>query len=130
MGMRRPFEFTGRIRSFRYAGQGIGLILKSQHNAWIHAAATIIAFIASNLLGISRQEWCIIVLACAAVWTAEALNTAFEHLADATTKEFHPIIGQAKDVAAGAVLITAIAAVVVGVLVFGPYILLLIRTTD
>lgn len=68
-----------------------------------------------------------IVLACAAVWTAEALNTAIEHLADATTNGFHPLVGQAKDVAAGAVLITAIAAAVVGALVFGPYLLVLLR---
>jgi diacylglycerol kinase len=73
------------------------------------------------------MEWCMIVLACAAVWTAEAMNTAFEYLADATTKEFHPVIGHAKDVAAGAVLITAIAAVVIGVLVFGPYIVVLTK---
>lgn len=66
-------------------------------------------------------EWCLIVLACAAVWTAEALNTAFEFLADATTKEFHPVIGQAKDVAAGAVLVTALAAAIVGLLVFAPH---------
>jgi diacylglycerol kinase len=71
----------------------------------------------------------VLVLACAAVWTAEALNTAFEYLADATTKEFDPLIGRAKDVAAGAVLITAIAAVIVGALVFTPYIVVLIRST-
>jgi diacylglycerol kinase (ATP) len=127
--MKKPFEFTERIRSFRYAGRGIWLTLRSQHNAWIHVAATIVALIASYLLGISRPEWCLIILACAAVWTAEALNTSIEYLADATTKEPHPIIGQAKDVAAGAVLITAIAAVVVGVLVFGPYLLVLARTS-
>jgi diacylglycerol kinase (ATP) len=127
--MKKPFEFTERIRSFGYAGRGIWLTLKSQHNAWIHVAATIVALVAGYLLGISRSEWCLIILACAAVWTAEALNTAIEHLADATTKEFHPIIGQAKDVAAGAVLITAIAAMAVGVLVFGPYLVVLVRTS-
>jgi diacylglycerol kinase (ATP) len=126
--MKKPFELTSRIRSFRYAGRGIWLTLKSQHNAWIHAAATIIVLIAGYLLGISRQEWCLIILACAAVWTAEALNTAIEYLADATTNGFHPLIGQAKDVAAGAVLITATAAIVVGVLVFGPYLLVFART--
>jgi diacylglycerol kinase (ATP) len=126
--MKRPFEFTGRMRSFRYAGRGIWLTLKSQHNAWIHAVATILVLIASYVLGISRQEWCLIILSCAAVWTAEALNTAIEHLADATTKESHPIIGQAKDVAAGAVLISAIAAVVIGGLVFWPYVFVLVRT--
>ena len=103
-------------------------MLRSQHNAWIHAAATVAVLAAGFLLGISRTEWCLVILAGAAVWTAEALNTAFEHLADATTKEFHPIIGQAKDVAAGAVLVTAVAAVAIGVLVFGPYALALART--
>jgi diacylglycerol kinase (ATP) len=102
--------------------------LQSQHNAWIHVAATVVVLMASYLLGISRPEWCLIILACAAVWTAEALNTAFEHLADATTTEFHPIIGKAKDVAAGAVLITAIAAVVVGILIFWPHLLMFART--
>jgi diacylglycerol kinase (ATP) len=107
----------------------MGLTLRSQHNAWIHAAATVAVVIAGYLLGISRTEWCLIVLACAAVWTAEALNTAFEFLADATTREFHPLVGQAKDVAAGAVLVTALAALIVGVLVFGPYLMVLVHTT-
>jgi diacylglycerol kinase (ATP) len=127
--MKRPFEFTGRIRSFRFAGRGMWLTLRSQPNAWIHAAATVAVAIAGYLLGISRTEWCLIVLACAAVWTAEALNTAFEFLADATIKEFHPMIGQAKDVAAGAVLVTALAALLVGGLVFVPYLMVLVHTT-
>ena len=121
--MKRHFEFTGRVRSFKYAARGIVLILKSQHNAWIHAVATVVVLITACVLDISRADWCLIILACAAVWTAEALNTAFEFLADATTKEFDPVIGQAKDVAAGAVLITAIASAAVGILVFGPYLL-------
>jgi len=104
------------------------LTLRSQHNAWVHAAATVAVVGAGLLFQISRLEWCMVVLACAAVWTAEALNTAFEYLADATTRDFHPVIGQAKDVAAGAVLMTAIAAAVVGVLVFAPYIRLLVST--
>lgn len=121
--MEKPFQFSARIRSFRYAGHGIWLMLKSQHNAWIHAAATVVVVLAGFVFGITRTEWCIIILTCAAVWMAEALNTAIEFLADSTTKEFHPMIGKAKDVAAGAVLITAIAAVLIGVLVFAPRIL-------
>src|SRR3954453_21130579 len=108
--MKRPFEISARLRSFGFAGRGIWLTMVSQHNAWIHAAATIGVVVAGYLLGISRIEWCLIVLACAAVWTAEALNTAVELLADATTKEHDPLIGGAKDVAAGAVLITAVGA--------------------
>jgi diacylglycerol kinase (ATP) len=125
--MKRPFEFTGRIRSIRYAGRGILLTLRSQHNAWIHAAATVAVVAIGFYLEITREEWCLIVLACAAVWTAETLNTAFEFLADVTTKEFHPVIGYAKDMAAGAVLITAFGPVIIGLLVFGPYLIRLIH---
>jgi diacylglycerol kinase (ATP) len=127
---KRPFEFSSRARSFKYAGRGIWLTVKSQHNAWIHALATVAVAIAGYLLRISRIEWSIIALTCASVWAAEALNTAVEHLADATTKEFHADIGRAKDIAAGAVLITALAAVLVGLLVFGPHLLVLIRTSN
>lgn len=119
--MERPFEFTGRIRSFRHAARGIWLTLRSQHNAWIHAVATIAAVAAGVYFNLSRTEWCWIVLACVSVWTAEALNTAFEFLADATTQEFHPVVSQAKDVAAGAVLFTALGALIIGALTFWPH---------
>lgn len=125
--MKKPFAFTDRARSFKYAGRGVWLTLRSQHNAWVHAAATVAVGLAGYALGISRIEGCILVIACAAVWTAEALNTAVEHLADAITQEFHPIIGQAKDIAAGAVLIAAIAAVIVGLMILGPHCLALMR---
>jgi diacylglycerol kinase len=125
--MTRPFQFSGRIRSFRYAAKGILITLRSQHNAWIHAVATVLVITLGFMVGISRNEWCFIILACAAVWTAEALNTAFEFLCDATTEEFHSVVAQAKDVAAGAVLLTALGAVAVGVVVFGPYALAYIR---
>lgn len=121
--MPKPFSLSGRLRSFRDAGRGFLLTLRSQHNAWIHAAATILVVVGGLLLRLARLEWCAVVLACAAVWTAEALNTALELLADATTQEVHPLIGRAKDVAAGAVLLTAIGAAVVGLLVFGPHLL-------
>jgi diacylglycerol kinase (ATP) len=119
--MKKPFSFAARARSFKYAGRGVWLTLSSQHNAWIHTVATVVVVIAGCVLGISRIEWCMVVFACSAVWIAEALNTAIEYLADATTEEFHPMIGKAKDVAAGAVLIAAVAAIIVGLLVFGPY---------
>jgi diacylglycerol kinase (ATP) len=122
-----PFSLSGRLQSFRYAGRGILLTLRSQHNAWIHAAATVMVLAGGLTLGLSRLEWCAVVLACAAVWTAEALNTALELLADATTQEMHPRVGQAKDAAAGAVLLAAIGAAVVGLLVFGPHLLVLSR---
>ena len=123
----KQLTFSGRIRSIAFAVRGIRIMLASQHNAWIHAAATIVVGVAGLLLGLSPSEWCWIVLAVVAVWTAEALNTAFEFLTDVASPNFHPIAGKAKDVAAGAVLLAAIGAVIIGVLVFGPKLLALLQ---
>ncbi len=116
----RCLTFTGRLRSVSCALRGVGIMLRSQHNAWLHAAATLLVCAAGLALRISPAEWCWIVLAIMAVWTAEALNTAFEFLTDVASPSFHPIAGQAKDVAAGAVLISALGSLVLGCLVFGP----------
>jgi diacylglycerol kinase (ATP) len=97
-------------------------MLRCQHNAWIHAATTVAVVVAALLFRISNTDWCCIILAMSIVWTAEALNTAFEFLADAASPEFNPLVRDAKDVAAGAVLLTAGAAVVIGSIVFWPYV--------
>ena len=117
-----PFQFSGRIRSFCHAIRGVLRMIRCQHNAWIHATATLAVLLAALFFRISGADWCWIILAISIVWTAEALNTAFEFLADAASPEFHPLVRNAKDVAAGAVLITAIAAVIIGSIVFWPYI--------
>jgi diacylglycerol kinase (ATP) len=119
--MSRPFEFTGRIRSFRHALSGILRMVRCQHNAWIHVAATLAVIGAGLIFQLSGREWCWIVLAISIVWTAEALNTAFEFLADAASPKFHPLVRDAKDVAAGAVLITAIASIVIAAIIFWPH---------
>lgn len=118
---REQFTVRGRVRSFRYAIRGLGSMLKSQHNAWLHAVATILVVFLGLLFGLSDPEWCWLVLAVMAVWTAEALNTALEFLADVASPEFHPLVGKAKDVAAGAVLISAVGSAVIGLLVLGPH---------
>ncbi|PYJ57129.1 MAG: diacylglycerol kinase [Verrucomicrobia bacterium] len=118
----KPFQFSGRIRSFRDAIAGVLRMIQCQHNAWIHAAATLVVLAAAFVLRISAADWCWIILAISIVWTAEALNTAFEFLADAASPDFHPLARDAKDVAAGAVLLTATAAVVIGSIVFWPYV--------
>ncbi len=118
--MSKPFSIRSRLHSFKYAFEGIAEMLKTQHNAWVHLAATICVLLTGLVLGFSRDEWCLIILAIVAVWTAEALNTAFEFLADVASPGYHPKVKQAKDVAAGAVLITALGAVAVGMLVLTP----------
>jgi diacylglycerol kinase len=120
-GETRPFQFTGRLRSVRHAIAGILRMIRCQHNAWIHAGATLVVLAAAFLFRVAAGDWCWIILAISTVWTAEALNTAFEFLADAASSEFHPLIRDAKDVAAGAVLITAIAAAAIGAVIFWPY---------
>jgi diacylglycerol kinase (ATP) len=124
----RSLTFTGRVRSFSYAIRGILLMLRSQQNAWIHAAATVVVAGAGVLVGLTREEWAWIVLAILVVWMAEALNTALEFLTDVASPDFHPLAGQAKDVAAGAVLIAAIGAVVVALIVFVPHLVVWLGT--
>ncbi len=121
--MSRSFSFSGRLRSLRCAGRGLGLMLATQHNAWLHAVATVCVCAAGCACRLAPGAWCAVVLACMAVWMAEGLNTALELLADAACPDFHPLVGQAKDVAAGAVLLAALGAVVIGLLVFGPPVL-------
>lgn len=116
-----PFSIGSRIRSFGYALRGLGFMLKTQHNTWIHLAATAVVVAAGSWLQIAPGDWRWIILAIALVWVAEIVNTAFEHLCDVVQPEFHASVRTAKDVAAGAVLVAAIAAAIIGVLVFLPY---------
>jgi diacylglycerol kinase (ATP) len=116
------FRIRDRLRSFRYAAAGIHTMLVSQHNAWIHLCATVLVCAAGCAARLPRLAWCQLILAMMAVWTAEALNTALEFLADAATPQIHPLVKKAKDVAAAAVLISAVGAAIVGVLVFWPHV--------
>ncbi len=118
-----PFTIGGRLQSVRYAVRGLALMLKSQHNAWLHAFASFCILVMGIICRLSSGDWCWVILAIMAVWTAEALNTALEFLADAASPEFHPLIKQAKDVAAGGVLISAMGSVLIGLLVIGPHLL-------
>ena len=117
----KPFKLRERLESFRYALRGVRVLIGSQHNAWIHALATIAVVAAGLSLRLSRDAWCWVVLAITAAWTAEALNTAVEFLADAAVPQRPPLVVKAKDVAAGAVLISAIGAAVIGSIVFLPH---------
>src|SRR5688500_124520 len=119
----QSLTFTGRLRSVNCAIHGILIMIQSQQNAWLHAVATVTVIALGFAVGLSAAEWCWIILAIVSVWTAEALNTAFEFLTDVASPAFHPVAEKAKDVAAGAVLLAAAGAAVIGFLVFGPKIL-------
>ena len=113
------FSWASRGRSFRYAAKGIVRLFYEEHNARIHAVAAVVAVAFGCWLGLSAGEWCAVVLCIGAVVAAEAL-------ADRITTDQDPLIGKAKDFAAAAVLLTAIAAATVGAIVFIPKILNLI----
>ena len=116
-----PPASRGRLaRSFGYAFRGVGMMIRTQANARIHAVATLFAVGGGFWFGISRGEWCAVISAIGLVWMAEGLNTALEAVVDLVSPEQHPLAGQAKDVAAGAVLCAAFAAFAIGVLIFGP----------
>lgn len=116
----KRFIVAARLDSFRYAANGIAAMMRTQHNAWLHALATVVVCLVAAYLGISSAEWCCIVLAMVTVWTAEALNTALECLANAVAPSPHPLVKKAKDVAAGAVLLAAVGSAIIGVLILGP----------
>ncbi|MBW2272906.1 MAG: diacylglycerol kinase family protein [Deltaproteobacteria bacterium] len=117
------FDIEARVRSFGYAFAGIRALLRTQHNARIHGAASVVVVAAGFWLGLGVTEWCMVVLAMALVWSAEALNTALELLADALAPDHNPLVGRAKDMAAGGVLLAALGAAAVGVMVFLPRLL-------
>ncbi|MDX1680326.1 MAG: diacylglycerol kinase family protein [Akkermansiaceae bacterium] len=119
--MGKPFSVAARLRSFGYASAGLWRVLRHEHNAWVHAVATVAVVVAGFVLKVSAADWRWLVVAMVAVWVAECFNTALECLANAVSPDTHPLIKAAKDIAAGAVLITAIGAAVIGVLVFWPY---------
>jgi diacylglycerol kinase len=112
--------FARLIKSFGYAFKGIFDLLRSEPNTRIHLLATVCALIAGFLLRISKTEWCIILIVIALVWAAEAFNTAIEKLTDHLFPEYHETARFAKDVAAGAVLVCAVAALVCGLIIFLP----------
>lgn len=101
---KKDWRLSKRIRSFGYAFSGIGRLF-SQPNACIHAAVTVLVIAAGVWLRISATEWCLVSICIGGVLMAEAFNTAVEALADKVSPGYDPLIGRAKDLAAGAVLI-------------------------
>ncbi len=109
-----------RLRAFLDALRGLQDVWRTQPNARFHSAAAVAVVLAGFWLGLSATEWALIALCIALVTALEAMNTAVEYWTDLVAPHHHPLAGRAKDAAAGAVLLGAIAAAVIGVLIFGP----------
>lgn len=110
-----------RISSFRYAIEGISTGLTDQPNIRIHLISATIAVILGVYLSINFYEWLIVILTISSVLAVEFLNTAIEEIVDSFTPGEHPSAKKAKDVAAAAVLITSVAAVIIGISIFLPH---------
>ncbi len=117
------FNLKDRAKSFAYAINGLRILIKTQHNMWVHLVITLLVLMLGAVFKVSATDWVLLIISITLVWLAEALNTAIEFLADAVTLEHNALIGKAKDVAAGAVLIASIGAAIIGVVVFYPYLL-------
>lgn len=111
---------TSRIAAFGHAFRGWGHVLQTQQNAWIHSLVASIVVAIGLWLQLSTHDWAIIVLTIAMVFTAEFINTSIEAIVDLASPTHHPLAKVGKDVGAGAVLVAALAAIVVGLLILGP----------
>jgi len=94
--------------------------MRTQRNAWIHSTIAFVVFIVGLWLGLPPRDWAVIVLTAALVFTAEFINTSIEVTVDLASPEPHPLAKIGKDVGAGAVLVAAMAAVLIGLLILGP----------
>lgn len=110
-----------RYRSICCAFEGIKMVFASEVNAQIHLMAMILVIVAGWFFDITVVEWSLVMLACGMVISAEIMNTAIEYLCDLVSSEYHPLIKKAKDAAAGAVLWMALTAIVIGGIIFIPY---------
>ena len=118
------FTLRKRLESFKYAFSGIKTLLLFEANAWIHCIATVLVVAAGFLFDLSSMEWIAIIIVIGGVFAAEGLNTAIEKLADVVSPGYNETIKHVKDLSAGAVLFMAIAAAIVGLIIFVPKLLL------
>lgn len=113
-------KLNARLKSFKYAFQGIVDLIKSTPNAQIHLFLACVTIIAGFYFHISLQEWCMLTLTIALVLAAEAFNTSIEYLTDLVSPDYHELAGKTKDAAAGGVLLCAIGAAIIGIIIFLP----------
>lgn len=109
-----------RLKSFKYAFEGLKELFKTQPNAKIHLIIGLLTIAAGIFWDLSSGEWAALILTIAMVIAAEAFNTALEYLTDLASPDFHPLAKKTKDIAAAGVLICAIGAIGVGIVIFGP----------
>lgn len=113
--------FQKRIQSFKVAFRGLYDLWHTQFHSKIHLLVSILVVLSGMYFHISKTEWLISLICIGWVWSMEAMNTAIEKVVDLVSPEYHEFARMAKDVAAGAVLISAIISAIIGLLIFVPY---------
>ena len=126
MTRKQPFSFIKRVQSFKHALNGLRLIWQAEHNFRVHLIILLLTCITGFIMKISNLEWISIAIVSSIVLVTELLNTSIERISDFITKEKNPTIKLIKDIAAAAVLIAALSAIIVGLIIFGPYLKALI----
>lgn len=124
---KKEFRISERLKSFSYGFQGIGILIRNEHNARIHLFILIIVIVAGILFRISGSDWMAILFVTGLVFASECFNTAVEYISDLITDEKEENIRRAKDVAAAGVLISAIISVITGLIIFLPKVFNLFR---
>lgn len=119
------FSWRARLKSFVYAWEGIVWFFRKEHNASVHLSATVMVLVLSVSFGVNKTEAIAVVFSIAFVWVAEMINTAIEKAMDLVSPQHNPPVKIIKDVSAGAVLVAAIAAFIIGGIIFIPKILML-----
>ena len=122
---KQRFSIVARIKSTARAWRGMIVVIKTTHNAWVHIFFAFLAIFLGIIFSISMVEWGLLVLAIGLVIVTEIVNTAIEIDIDLTSPTYHPYARDTKDVAAAAVLLSALVSLVVGGIIFIPKILLL-----
>ena len=125
---KKKFSIVARIKSVTHAWRGVGILIKTSHNAWGHMFFGILALYLGFILNISNTEWLFLIFAIGLVIIAEAFNTAIEIDINLTSPQYHPYARDTKDVAAGAVLISVILSILVGLIIFLPKIINMIQS--
>ena len=116
----KPQRSSNFFVSFKFAGEGVLHAIRTQRNFRFHLVAAVVIALFGAWLRLSCESWAILALTVGVVLVIEMVNTAAEAMVDLTSPDYHPLAKLVKDVAAGAVLVGAITAVVVGLLVLGP----------
>ncbi|WP_319005003.1 diacylglycerol kinase family protein [Mesobacillus jeotgali] len=111
--------------SFKFGFEGIAAAASKERNVQIHLGISVIVILLGFIFSINKYEWIAVILSIGGMISMEMMNTAIERTVDMYTKEYHPLAKQAKDIAAGAVLVFAIASVMIGLIIFLPRILVL-----